>query len=94
MTIWRRAAKRDSVEAEIVAALEAAGARVWRLSQPFDLLVGRAGRFVVLECKSGKRVRKDQAKQTAELADCQRKGLPVYLVRTVDDALQAIGARH
>jgi hypothetical protein len=92
MTVWRRAAKRDATEAAIVDALQAAGAHVWRLSLPLDLLVGLHGRFVLLECKSDKRVRKDRAKQTATIAECQRKGLPVYVVRTPEDALQAIGA--
>ncbi len=92
MSLIRRAAKRDLTEPAIVAALEAAGAKVWRLSQPLDLLVGRGGRFVLLECKTGKRVRKDQPAQDATLADCHRRGLPVYVVRTPEDALQAIGA--
>ena len=94
MTIWRRAAKRDTAEAGIVSALEAAGCRVWRLSQPLDLLCGYRGRFVVLECKTGTRKRKDQPKQDATIAECQRNGLPVYVVRTPEDALQAIGASH
>lgn len=38
MSLYRRAAKRDLTEPAIVAALEAAGAKVWRLSQPLDLL--------------------------------------------------------
>lgn len=45
MTIFRRDAKRDANEPAVVAALEAAGAKVWRLSQPLDLLVGAQGRF-------------------------------------------------
>lgn len=94
MTIWRRAAKRDTAESAIVKALEAAGCRVWRLSKPFDLLVGRCGRFVVLEVKTGKRLRKDQAHQTAELVECRLSGLPVYVVRTPEDALQAVGAKR
>ena len=94
MTIWRRAARRDTSEPEIVQALEAAGARVWRLSQPLDLLVGFHGRFLLLECKTGKRKRKDQPVQDATLAECHHKGLPVYVVRTPEDALQAIGAVH
>lgn len=92
MTIWRRAAKRDESEAAIVDALKAAGARVWRLSQPLDLLVGHQGRFLLLECKTGKR--KVKPTQDATIADCHRKGLPVYVVRTPEDALQAIGAHH
>ena len=94
MSLYRRAAKRDLTEPAIVAALEAAGAHVWRLSLPLDLLVGLHGRFVLLEVKreGEKKPRKDRAAQTATIADCQRKGLPVYVVRTPEEALQAIGA--
>lgn len=94
MTVWRRAAKRDANEPAIVQALEAAGAKVWRLSLPLDLLVGVHGRFYVLEVKlEGERTpRKDRATQTETIAECQRKGLPVYVVRTPEEALQAIGA--
>ena len=96
MTVWRKAAKRDANEALIVTALEAAGAKVWRLNQPLDLLVGANRRFYVLEVKreGEKKPRKDRATQTETIADCQRKGLPVYVVRTPEEALQAIGAKH
>ena len=93
MTIWRRAAKRDTAEPLIVEALEAAGAKVWPLSLPLDLLVGHRGRFVLLEVKSNKRKPdKRQAVQTETIAACQTGGLPVYVVRTPEDALAAIGA--
>lgn len=94
MTVWRRAAKRDANEPAIVDALEAAGAKVWRLSQPLDLLVGVHQRFYVLEVKreGERKPRKDRATQTETIAECQRKGLPVYVVRTPEEALQAIGA--
>lgn len=94
MTVWRRAAKRDANEAGIVEALEAAGAKVWRLSLPLDLLVGLHGRFVLLEVKreGERKPRADRAAQTETIAECQRKGLPCYVVRTPEEALQAIGA--
>ena len=92
MSLNRYARKRDTSEPEIVAALRAAGARVWQLDRPFDLLCGIRGRFVVLEVKTGKAKATDA--QESELHACQAGGLPVYLVRTVDDALQAIGATH
>ena len=94
MTIWRKDAKRDAVEPVIVEALRAAGVRIWRLSKPFDLLCGIGGRFVILEVKSQKRLRRDQAHQTAEIHECQQAGLPVYIVRSVDDALQAVGLKR
>ena len=92
MSLSRYAKKRDVSEPTIIEALRAAGARVWQLDRPFDLLVGIRGRFVVLECKTGKRKATDQ--QEAELHACLAGGLPVYVVRTPDDALQAIGAAH
>ena len=94
MSLHRRAAKRDTVEAEIVQALQKVGARVWRLSVDSlpDLLCGIGGRFVLLECKSTRRIRRDQARQTAAIAELQARNLPVYVVRSVDDALQAVGA--
>lgn len=58
MSYRRRAGggKRDAVEAEIVAGLEAHGARCWRLGgtgNP-DLLVLYRGRWTPLEAKTGK----------------------------------------
>ena len=91
MSLSRFAKRRDLSEPEIVAALRKAGARVWHLDRPFDLLVGLSGRFTVLECKSGKRVRKDQQHQTDELLAAQAMGLPVYRVTTPEEALKAIG---
>lgn len=93
MTIYRRAAKRDQAEAAIVEALEAAGAWVWRISLPLDLIVAYRGRLLMLEVKDpGAKPRKDRAKQTEMIAKCQRDGFPVYVVRTPEEALQAIGA--
>ena len=89
MSLSRYAKKRDTSEPAIVDALRKAGAKVWKLDRPFDLLVGRAGRFIVLEVKTGKRKPTDD--QQAELLTCQSGGLPVYLVRTVEEALTAIG---
>lgn len=92
MSLSRYAKKRDSSEPEIVKALRAAGCRVWQLDRPFDLLVGFRGRLTVLECKTGKRVRKDQQHQTDELLESQAMGLPVYRVTTPDEALKTLGA--
>ena len=89
MSLARYAKKRDLTEPAIVAALKGAKCRVWQLDRPFDLLVGRSGKFYVLECKSG--TRKATESQQDELSACQAGGLPVYLVRSVDDALRAVG---
>lgn len=92
MSLARFAKKRDATEPPIVEALEAVGAWVWRIDLPLDLLVAYRGRLLLLEVKSNTKQRKDRAKQTETIAKCQRGGLPVYVVRTPEDALQAIGA--
>jgi len=89
VSLARFAKKRDTAEAAIVTALRAAGCRVWQLDRPFDLLIGHHGRFVVLEVKTG--TRKATESQQDELRACRAGGLPVYLVRSVDDALCAVG---
>ena len=91
MTHVRRAAKRDIAEAPIVEALEAAGAWVQRQANP-DLLVVCGERLYGLEVKSN--TRKPDKRQTAQiafLAEMQRRRAPVYVVRTPEDALQAVG---
>ena len=92
VSLSRFAKKRDTSEPEIVQALRKAGARVWQLDRPFDLLVGLSGRFTVLEVKSGKAKPTDA--QADQIRACQAGGLPVYVVRTPEEALQAIGAKH
>jgi hypothetical protein len=88
--LWRKDARRDANEVEIVSALELVGARVWRLDKPFDLLAGWGGRLFLLEVKQAKG--KLTTQQLRELDRCHADGLPVAVVRTVSDALQAIGA--
>jgi hypothetical protein len=90
VSLWRKDARRDSNEPEIVAALELVGARVWRISQPFDLVVGWGGRLFMLEVKTA--TGKLKTEQLREMDRCHADGLPVAVVRTVSDALQAIGA--
>jgi hypothetical protein len=90
VSLWRKDARRDANEVEIVSALELVGARVWRLNKPFDLIVGWGGRLFMLEVKTA--TGKLKAEQLRELDRCHADGLPVAVVRTVSDALQAIGA--
>ena len=53
----RRAARVDATQAAVVEALRAAGAYVWIIGLPVDLLIGYAGTTALIECKSltGKR---------------------------------------
>jgi hypothetical protein len=88
----RRAARVDATQAEIVAALRAAGATVWVIGLPVDLMVGYAGRTLLIECKclTGKREPKPTGHtklQKAFMADW-----PGGPVATVTDAAGAINA--
>ena len=49
----RYAAKVDSNQDAIVSALRAAGAYVWIVGLPVDLLVGYKGRTILMEVKNG-----------------------------------------
>lgn len=55
--IVRRAARTDANQAAIVAAMQAAGASVWVIGLPVDLLVGAGGNTALVEVKTlvGKR---------------------------------------
>lgn len=59
----RRAARVDANQDQIVSALRAAGAYVWIIGLPVDLLVGYKGKTILVEIKSGskKRLTKLQA---------------------------------
>ena len=86
----RRAAKRDKNEPEIVSALKQAGAHVWQISAPGvpDLLVSFRNETFLLETKA----------RHGKLTDEQIiffetwTGGAVAIVRSIDDALRAIGA--
>jgi hypothetical protein len=87
----RRAARVDNTQAPIVEALRAAGASVQSLASigrgcP-DLLVGYRMKWFVIECKSpgGKLT-------TDECAWIQGQRAAVYVVNSVEGALEAIGA--
>ena len=53
----RRAARVDATQEAIVSALRAAGAYVWVIGLPVDLLVGYKGHTFCVEVKSGPRKR-------------------------------------
>ncbi len=59
----RYAARVDANQDQIVSALRAAGAYVWIIGLPVDLLVGYKGKTILVEVKSGskKRLTKLQA---------------------------------
>lgn len=51
----RYAARVDANQTQIVSALRAAGAYVWIIGLPVDLLVGYGNHTWLMECKSGPR---------------------------------------
>ena len=53
----RRAARVDANQEQVVSALRAAGAYVWSIGLPVDLLVGYKGCTVLMEVKDGPRKR-------------------------------------
>lgn len=80
----RRAAKRDTSEAPIVAFLRAAGWSVLQLSVKDgpDILCGKFGVNVLLEVKTGKgKLRPGQVKWGQDW-----QGDPPYVIRTVEEA--------
>lgn len=82
--------KRDLSEGPIKEALKAVGASVTSLSLSDgpDLLVGWRGVTFLMESKTGKRKLREGQKHWHE----NWQGSAVIVVRTVDDALKAIGA--
>lgn len=88
MSLNRYAKKRDLWEAEIVSALRGIGCSVEHLDTPVDLLVGFRGRTFLLEVKTGrKKLTESQARFMASWV-----GGDVVIVRSVSDALDAVGA--
>lgn len=83
MSLSRKNPRRDANEKGIVEALEAVGARVWRISGKGlpDLLVRYRGRYEAAEVKTAK------GKETVH-----QGAFPIW--RTVDEALQGIGAKR
>lgn len=89
----RRAARTDANQATIVDALRAAGAYVWPIGLPVDLLVGVAGQTALVEVKTitGKRSPKPArytGLQTAFMADW--RGGPVATLTDVDGAIRLV----
>ena len=91
MSVNRYDAKRDLAEKEVLAALAKINALVVQMDW-LDLLVGWGHRWCVLEVKTGNAKLKPH--QVERIADCQRRGLPAYVVRSGLEALQAVGAIH
>jgi len=92
----RRAAKVDSNQKEIVAALRNSGAVVFHLhtvKNLFDLLVAHNGNVYCVEVKDGNLQPSKRKLTTGEL-ECKRKlesvGVTYHVVNSVDEALELI----
>ena len=87
MTLHRRNPRRDSTEADIIAALEAIGVHVSRVSGAGipDLLCSYRGKFFLVECKSRRgKLTAAQERFMSDTVDC-----PVFVVRSPDEAVDA-----
>ena len=87
----RRAARVDATQAEVVAALRAAGAYVWIIGLPVDLLIGFQGKTALVEVKvlTGVKKRK-QSRFTALQTEFMRE----WTGGTVATVTDAEGARR
>jgi len=87
MSIHRYAARVDANQTQIVSALRAAGALVWHIKLPMDLLVGdrESGRIMLMDCKMPK-----TGSKTALQARFEREwaGLPISFVDGPEAALR------
>lgn len=86
------ARKRDANEPEIIAALEAAGATVFPLDKPLDLLVGFRGQTFLLEVKNGAQPPSWQRVTPAQSSFIARWAGHYAIVNSPQAALDAIGA--
>lgn len=87
----RHAARVDANQAQVISALEDAGARVWVLGLPVDLLVGYRGRWLLVEVKDGSKKPSAQAKTALQARFfAWASGLPTALVDSPEAALRAL----
>ena len=78
------AQKRDASEQEIFKALERFGVHVMRL-ESFDLLCRRGSNLYMLDCKS------KTGRLTPHQKDLIKQGWDLKIVKTVEDAMKAVG---
>ena len=89
----RRNARTDANQADIVAAMRAAGASVWIIGIPVDLLIGYRGKSLLMEIKTltGKREPKAARYTPLQIAFLTEwRGGPVSTVTDVEGALTAL----
>jgi hypothetical protein len=91
----RRAARVDANQTAIVTALRQAGARVWIIGLPVDLLVGFRGKLTLMECKDGSKSPSRQAKTALQAKFFEDwADMPISLVDGPEAALRHLGVIH
>ena len=93
MSINRYAARVDANQAAIVAAMRAAGACVWIIGLPVDLLVGKNGRTALVEVKTTTGSKTPKASPHTKLQKgflLDWTGGPVATVTDIDGALRVV----
>ena len=93
MSIKRWAARTDANQAEIVAAMRSAGASVWIIGMPVDLLVGAHGKTMPVEVKTmqGKKAPRANGHTPLQVEFLASwRGGPVATVCDVDSALRLV----
>ena len=87
----RYALRVDANQTQVVSALRAAGATVEIIGKPVDLLVGKSGRWMMMEVKDGKKVKSAQKPTPAQEAFFERwAGYPLAVVDSPDCALRML----
>jgi hypothetical protein len=89
----RRAARVDENQAVIVSAMRAAGASVWVIGLPVDLMVGKNGRTALVEVKTLTDTKIPKANKHTRLQKefmLDWKGGPVATVTDVEGALRVV----
>ena len=82
----RHAARVDATQAEVVAALRAAGAYVWIIGIPVDLLIGFQGKTALVEVKVLTGVKKRKQSRFTALQTAFMREWTGDTVATVTDA--------
>ena len=90
MSKLRYAQRKDANQAEIVAGLLAVGCTVWVMHEPADLLVGRRGINLLLECKDGSKRPSARKLTPAQVAFRQSWRGQFAVVTSVEEALQVV----
>lgn len=90
----RRAAKTDTTQAEIIAALKRVGVSVEYIKQPFDLVIfnPRKRETAFVECKSPRPPSEGGANglTVAQTEFIAKWPGPIYVVRSAEDAVRQV----